>query len=67
MPDVQQFLARLYVDDALRARFIAAPFAEALAFGFDEATAREIALMNVEDLELAARSFARKRGGKHGE
>ena len=62
MRDVQHFLARLYVDDALRARFIAAPFDVATAEGFDELTARELAAVDPRDLELAARSFAKKRG-----
>ena len=62
MHDVQHFLARLYVDDALRARFLAAPFDVAVAEGFDEVTARELATMDRADLELAARSFAKKRG-----
>jgi hypothetical protein len=61
MPDLQHFLARLYVDGALRARFIAEPFAIAMSEGFSADEARELAKISAEDLELAARGFARKR------
>ena len=66
MPDVQHFLARLYVDGALRARFVASPFSVALSEGFSEVEAREIAKMNLEDLQMAAGGFAKKRGEGRG-
>ena len=65
MPDsVQQFLARLYTDAELRARFLARPYEEARAAGFDEERARELAKIDAEELALAAESFAKKRRAK---
>jgi hypothetical protein len=58
---VQHFLARLYTDAALRARFLARPYDEARAAGFDDERARELAKIDAEELTLAAESFARKR------
>ena len=58
---VQHFLARLYTDAALRARFLARPYEEARAAGFDEERARELAKIDAEELALAAESFARKK------
>ncbi|HEV2722216.1 MAG TPA: hypothetical protein VG323_19515 [Thermoanaerobaculia bacterium] len=58
---MQHFLARLYTDADLRARFLAQPYEEARAAGFDEERARELARMDAKGLILAAESFARKR------
>ena len=58
---VEAFLARLYVDAAARARFLADPEREARRAGFDEATARELARIDRVGLALAADSFACKR------
>ena len=58
---VEAFLARLYVDDVQRARFLADPVAEALSAGLDEDTARALAGIDRPGLELAAASFSRKR------
>ena len=67
MPDsVQHFLARLYTDAELRARFLARPYEEARAAGFDEERARELAKIDPKGLELAAESFARKRNLRQG-
>jgi hypothetical protein len=57
----EQFLARLYVDADLRARFLADPVGEALRAGLDRATAERLAEIDREGLELAANSFAKKR------
>jgi hypothetical protein len=58
------FFARIYVDPNARARFKADPFAEASHAGLsaDECAA----IMNIDwvGLELAARSFAKKRHAK---
>lgn len=63
--DLQQFLTRLYTDDALRARFLAQPAAVARECGFDEASAERLAAeIDAESLTLAARSFAKKRAVK---
>ena len=61
MPDLQQFLALIYTDAAARARFLGDPYAFARAAGFSEADARELAKMDAIGLQLAARSFERKR------
>ena len=61
---VQHFLARLYTDAALRARFLKRPYEEARAAGFDEERARELAKIDAEELALAAESFAKKRRAK---
>lgn len=58
---VEQFLARLYTDEALLARFVADPYGVARGEGFDEEAAREFAAMDLDALQLAARGFARKR------
>lgn len=62
--DSETFLARLYVDEALRARFLADPRGEALRAGLDEAAAASLTSIDREGLLLAAESFARKRRGK---
>jgi uncharacterized protein len=56
-PDAIPFLAALYTNDAARAQFMAAPEEEAARNGLPE----EIARMNLDDLRLAAHSFAHKR------
>lgn len=60
----EQFLARLYVDDALRARFLADPVGEAMRAGLDRSTAEKLANIDRLGLELASESFARKRKNK---
>ena len=57
----EAFLARLYVDAKLRARFLADPAGEARRAGFDDATAKRLAAIDRTGLELAAESFAAKR------
>jgi hypothetical protein len=60
-PSFEEFLARLYLDETFRARFLADPRAEATRAGFN---ADEIdALVHIDrvGLELAANSLAAKR------
>ena len=57
----EQFLAKLYTDEAFRARFISDPYATALGAGLTEEDAREVSRMDLEALRLAARSFEKKR------
>ena len=59
---VETFLARLYVDSDLRARFLAAPQATARAAGLAEADCAALARIDREGLAIASRSFAAKRG-----
>ena len=57
----EAFLARLYVDAELRARFLADPVGEALRAGLDRATAERLEAIDREGLELAAESVAAKK------
>ena len=57
-------LARLYTDEVFRRRFLASPSEEAARAGLDEREARALAAVDPAALELAARSFARKRAGR---
>jgi hypothetical protein len=59
---LEGFLARLYTDATLRARFEAAPADEARLAGFTPDEAHDIAQLDRVGLRLAAASFARKRG-----
>jgi hypothetical protein len=61
---LEAFLARIYVDDEARARFLAAPAEEARRAGLPDADCRALAAIDREGLALAARSFARKREGR---
>jgi hypothetical protein len=60
-PQTHAFLARIYTDDIARRQFIQAPRETALNAGFAEADAEVMARIDVTGLELAARSFAKKR------
>lgn len=58
---LEAFLARLYVDDQARARFLADPAREALNAGLTPEECAMLETIDVIGLELAAESFARKR------
>ena len=58
---LEAFLARIYVDDEARARFLAAPAEEARRAGLPEADCQALVAIDREGLALAAHSFARKR------
>ncbi len=58
---LEAFLARLYTDDALRERFLAAPQAEAQRAGLNAAEAEALAAIDRVGLELNVRSLTRKR------
>jgi hypothetical protein len=57
----EAFLAKLYVDDRARSRFIADPRREALNAGLTEHDCAALEKIDLIGLELAAHSFARKR------
>lgn len=57
----EAFLARLYTDAELRARFLADPAGEARRAGLDDEAAARLATIDREGLELAAQSYAAKR------
>jgi hypothetical protein len=58
---VEEFLARLYVDDQARARFRADPRGEAVKAGLTDEECSALSEIDLIGLELAAESFARKR------
>ena len=58
---IEAFLARLYTDDHLRARFLEAPRAVALQAGLDAEDALALESIDRVGLECAADSFALKR------
>ena len=60
----EQFLAKLYTDPAFRARFLAAPQAEAARAGLPAEQCRALSAIDRVGLQMAARSFAHKRASK---
>jgi hypothetical protein len=58
---VEAFLARIYVDEGSRRRFLADPKGEALRFGLSDAEAGQLQTIDRDGLEMAAESYARKR------
>jgi hypothetical protein len=63
-PRFEIVLARLYTDDAFRARFLSDPEQVALTEGLTPVEAQALAAINREGLELAATSFSKKRESK---
>jgi hypothetical protein len=63
-PALEQFLARIYVDAAARERFLAAPFEAAREAGLSEEQCRSLEAIDRPGLEMAARSYSRKRAVK---
>ena len=63
---IEAFMARLYVDDELRAAFLAQPEPVLQAAGLDEHTRAALQSIDREGLVLAARSFASKRAAHVG-
>jgi Aromatic-ring-opening dioxygenase LigAB, LigA subunit len=64
-PKLEQFLASLYVDAEVRARFLNAPREEAARAGLNPAQCDALAAIDRVGLEMAARSFERKRQKKN--
>jgi hypothetical protein len=62
--NLEQFLATIYVDPAARARFLASPEAEASRAGLSEQQCQKLKEIDFTGLEMASRSFARKRAYK---
>lgn len=60
---LEAFLARIYVDAAARAAFLADPVAEARRAGLPDAVARDLVDVDHVGLELHAASLAAKRPG----
>jgi len=62
---LEKFLASLYVDAKLRARFLNAPREEAARAGLNTGQCDALAAIDRVGLEMAARSFERKRQKKN--
>ena len=60
----EAFLAKLYVDDKARARFLADPRAEANRAGLTAEQCNALESIDPVGLQLAADSFARKRAAQ---
>jgi hypothetical protein len=63
-PALERFLARIYVDPQARARFLANPRSEAARAGLQEDECRALEAIDRVGLEMAARSYAKKRERK---
>lgn len=63
-PKLERFLANIYVDANARARFLANPKAEAARAGLTEDQCLALESIDRIGLEMAARSYARKREHK---
>jgi hypothetical protein len=61
---LEAYLAKLLVDPVARARFQADPAAAAREEGLGDEERDAILAVDLGDLELSARSFARKRAAK---
>ncbi len=64
-PQLEKFLAALYVDAKLRARFLAAPREEAARAGLNPEQCDALAAIDRVGLKMAAHSFERKRQKKN--
>jgi hypothetical protein len=63
-PRFEHFIASLYVDEALRRRFVADARATAADAGLTTSEIEALANIDLTGLELASRSFAAKRESK---
>jgi hypothetical protein len=63
-PALERFLAKIYVDPETRTRFLSAPYDEAVRAGLQEEQCRALEKIDRVGLEMAARSFGRKRERK---
>jgi hypothetical protein len=61
---LEAFLAKLYVDNNARSRFLADPRREALNTGLTEDDCAALEKIDIVGLELAADSFARKSASR---
>lgn len=60
-PELEHFLARVYTDRELRARFLDDPCGEAMRAGLTEEQGRALANVDRVGVTMASNSFARKR------
>ena len=61
---VETFLARLYVDETARGRFLADPQGEAMKAGLTAKEIEAVAKIDRVGLDLFTRSLERKRAGR---
>ena len=61
----EAFLAKLYVDESVRAKFLADPRAEAMKAGLTEQEVEAVARIDRVGLELLSKSLERKRRRQH--
>ena len=57
----EEFLARIYVDESARAKFLADPHAEALKAGLTPRQIEDVLTIDREGLEMFAASLKRKK------
>lgn len=62
----ESFLARIYVDETTRERFLADPRGEATRCGLTSQEIEDLANIDRDGLELFAHSLKHKRAQKHG-
>jgi len=62
--NLEAFLAKLYVDDNLRSRFVSDPRREASNAGLTDEDCAALEKIDLIGLELATASFARKRASR---
>ncbi len=60
---LESFLARIYVDEKARARFLADPRGEAAKAGLTAQQVEDVVKIDREGLELLAESLKRKKQG----
>lgn len=63
---LEAFLARIYVDQKARDKFLADPRGEARRAGLNPQEIEDVVNIDREGLELFAHSLAHKRAHKHG-
>jgi len=63
-PAFEAFLARLYIDEDLRLRFLTSPADVARESGLSDTERQAVEAIDRDGLILAAESYARKRGRK---
>ena len=63
----EAFLARLYVDESARAKFLADPRGEAMKAGLTMQEVEAIARIDRVGLDLLSKSLERKRRRRHSE
>ena len=61
----ESFLAKIYVEEDARARFLADPRGEALKAGLTEQQVENVVKIDRDGLEMFAASLKRKNQGRH--